>query len=451
MTSYMLFCMQERQNVTNELGNLGFKGTGVELARRWGLMDATEKAKWTEEAAKDKERFNEENAAYLAKKQPENLKADDATLVEMSEIANKVEEASGSDMDASHMLETMEEVLVKSEVVEEKVKEEALVKSEVQEERVKEEVSEKKIVKARPKSSLTKEVKGKTSGRGKALKETVAQTSSVACSSGGGGEIPTPVAKYFAFLFSHWAGVRQEHPNSSPKEIQDLLWKQWNLTGGRGAASDSLRGGEGDAKNEGEALKKGGPAMKKAKKEKKVKDPLVPKKPPSAYLLFFHSMKAEVMGSKPEMTYKEVMTEMGRVWNHELDEEQKAPFHAQRQQLMVEWEKAMDAYGLDNVKKCHEVKIEGAEVVKGHVLENGERSNKEQPKDVEKDEQGREFREEDGWTWTDGDGDTEMEKVEHDEVKKEGGKGEEAVEIDGLKEEGLEVDIRGEIGDPGSI
>ena len=73
-----------------------------------------------------------------------------------------------------------------------------------------------------------------------------------------------------------------------------MLWKQWNLTGGRGAASDSLRGGEGDAKNEGEALEKGGPAMKKAKKEKKVNDPLVPKKPPSAYLLFFHSMKAEV-------------------------------------------------------------------------------------------------------------------------------------------------------------
>ena len=174
-------------------------------------MDATEKSKWTEEAAKDKERFNEENAAYLAKKQPESFKADDATPVEMRETANKVEEASGSDMDASHMLETMEEVLVKSEVVEEKVKEEALVKSEVQEERVKEQVSEKKIVKARPRSSLTKEVKGKTSGRGKVLKETVAQTSSVACSSGGGGggEIPTPVAKYFAFLFSHWAGVRQ--------------------------------------------------------------------------------------------------------------------------------------------------------------------------------------------------------------------------------------------------
>ena len=47
-------------------------------------------------------------------------------------------------------------------------------------------------------------------------------------------------------------------------------------------------------KVEGEALVEGGPAKKKAKKEKKVKDPLAPKKPASAYFLFFHAMKAEV-------------------------------------------------------------------------------------------------------------------------------------------------------------
>ena len=89
-----------------------------------------------------------------------------------------------------------------------------------------------------------------------------------------------------------WNNLRQEHPNSSPKEIQDLLWKQWSLANGRGAASVSLGGVDSDVK--GEALVEGGPAKKKAKKEKKVKDPLAPKKPATAYLLFFHSMKAEV-------------------------------------------------------------------------------------------------------------------------------------------------------------
>ena len=62
-------------------------------------------------------------------------------------------------------------------------------------------------------------------------------------------------------------------------------------------------------------------------------------------------MNIQVMASKPEMSYREVMTEMGRVWNHELDEEQKAPFQAQHQQLTVEWKRAMDAYKLGEVKK----------------------------------------------------------------------------------------------------
>ena len=47
-------------------------------------------------------------------------------------------------------------------------------------------------------------------------------------------------------------------------------------------------------KDKGEALEEECPAKKKTKKEKKVKDPLEPKKPACAYLLFFHSMKGEV-------------------------------------------------------------------------------------------------------------------------------------------------------------
>ena len=82
------------------------------------------------------------------------------------------------------------------------------------------------------------------------------------------------------------------------------------------------------------------------------------------------------MASKPEMTYKEVMTEMGRVWNQGLDEEQKAPFQAQHQQLVVEWKKAMDAYKLGDGKKGGE---EGKEVLEGDALgEKGDLRSKEE-------------------------------------------------------------------------
>ena len=138
--------------------------------------------------------------------------------------------------------------------------------------------------------------------------------------------------------------------------------------------------------------------------------------------------------------------EMGRVWNQELDEEQKAPFHAQRQQLVVKWKKAIEAYRQGNDKKGPEDELEGA-----HVVEKGDMSSKEKQKDVEmgveKDEQGKEITEVDGWRWTEGNGDTEMKKVEHcEEVKEEGGKGGEDMEIDG-GEKDLEVgDAKGEMG-----
>ena len=51
------------------------------------------------------------------------------------------------------------------------------------------------------------------------------------------------------------------------------------------------------------------------------------------------------MVSRPDLTYKEVVVELGSIWN-KLDDEQKAPFQAQNQQLMVEWRKAMDDYNL---------------------------------------------------------------------------------------------------------
>ena len=165
-------------------------------------MDATEKAKWIEEAAKDKERFNKENAVYLANKHPESFKADCSNPGEVRETSVKIEEVSGSDLDASHMFETMEAALVKSEDVEKKLKQE---------------VSEKKTVQARPNMNVENGARHKTGGKVKAVKGksgnsgNVAQTSGVACNSSG--EIPTQVANYFAFLFSHWAGARQVCPS----------------------------------------------------------------------------------------------------------------------------------------------------------------------------------------------------------------------------------------------
>ena len=51
----------------------------------------------------------------------------------------------------------------------------------------------------------------------------------------------------------------------------------------------------------------------------------------------------QVVESMPEMSYKEVMAEMGRAWNGLTDEE-KSPFLVQHKQLMDQWYQDRDAY-----------------------------------------------------------------------------------------------------------
>ena len=64
------------------------------------------------------------------------------------------------------------------------------------------------------------------------------------------------------------------------------------------------------------------------------------------------------MESRPELSYKEVMTEMARIWK-ELDQEQKSPFEAQYQELMVKWRAAAEEYTLANVKMVEPKKMGG--------------------------------------------------------------------------------------------
>ena len=64
------------------------------------------------------------------------------------------------------------------------------------------------------------------------------------------------------------------------------------------------------------------------------------------------------MESRPELSYKEVMTEMARIWK-ELDQEQKSPFEAQYQELMVKWRAAMEEYTFANGNTVEPKKVGG--------------------------------------------------------------------------------------------
>merc|ERR1719495_2079787 len=255
LSAYMFYCAQERQKVSNELGNIGLPAISAEISRRWALVDATEKAKWIEEAAKDKERFNKENAAYLAKQngpsgqeQAEHSMVKQASLANVEGASRQADGAIGGEINArSNDCETRMEFDDKKGKNEEEQENGELGKEAGNRNAVDVTGETGVAQKAKGKDfgvkyranpgSLVKQARGK--GGNKQLKgdemnqdgaiggDVQSSSSSTSCPSG---YVSPSIAKYFAFLFTQWSGVRQENPNASPREIQEMLWKQWTAT-----------------------------------------------------------------------------------------------------------------------------------------------------------------------------------------------------------------------------
>ena len=255
--AYMRFSGQERAKVLSDLGNLGVGETAKELGKRWAALSPETKAKWEDEASKDRETYKEEMKLFRLKNNLGPSKCKELAPKKLKENCN----ASIAEGDCT---------------------------------------ISKQDLKAKNKSVNVQ----KSNSHKKVQKISDIQAA--------------PVADYFAFLFSSWSQVRQEKPRESPSVIQDILWRRWNNQNTEDV-----------------------PAPVK-KKEKKVRDPLAPKRPASSYLLFANSERAKVRISMPELSHREVVAELGRRWSS-LPAEEKAPFLAQGAKLMAEYIAAVQA------------------------------------------------------------------------------------------------------------
>jgi hypothetical protein len=65
-----------------------------------------------------------------------------------------------------------------------------------------------------------------------------------------------------------------------------------------------------------------GETKTRRKREKKIKDPNAPKRPPSAYILFQNEIREEIRRAHPGMAYKDVLTLIAEKWK-ELSPDQK--------------------------------------------------------------------------------------------------------------------------------
>ena len=197
-------------------------------------MDATEKAKWIEEAAKDKERFNRENAAYLAKQngpsgqeQAEHSNVKQASLANVEGAPKQADEAiDGASNARSNDCGTSMEIDEKKGKDEEKQENGELGKdagnryavADTRETDVAQKAKGKdfgvryraipgSLVKQAKGNGGNKQLKGDEMNKGGAIRGDVQSSSgSTSCPSG---NVSPSIAKYFAFLFTQWSGVRQ--------------------------------------------------------------------------------------------------------------------------------------------------------------------------------------------------------------------------------------------------
>jgi hypothetical protein len=61
----------------------------------------------------------------------------------------------------------------------------------------------------------------------------------------------------------------------------------------------------------------------KAKKEKKIKDPNAPKRPPSAYILFQNEIREDIRAANPGIAYKDVLNVVSERWKNLSESEKK--------------------------------------------------------------------------------------------------------------------------------
>jgi len=77
LSAYMFFSQDWRERIKTENPDAGFGEIGKLLGAKWKEMDDEEKKPYLEQAAKDKERADDEKAAYDSKPKPASAGEED--------------------------------------------------------------------------------------------------------------------------------------------------------------------------------------------------------------------------------------------------------------------------------------------------------------------------------------------------------------------------------------
>ncbi|PWY98699.1 HMG-box [Testicularia cyperi] len=103
----------------------------------------------------------------------------------------------------------------------------------------------------------------------------------------------------------------------------------------------------------GTAGANGKPVKKMSKlqkrREKRLRDPLAPKRPPSAYLLFQNEVRQEIRKKHPSLPYSEVLGKVSEAWKA-LTDEQRRVYQDKTTENMATWSQQKKEHEATNVE-----------------------------------------------------------------------------------------------------
>lgn len=99
--------------------------------------------------------------------------------------------------------------------------------------------------------------------------------------------------------------------------------------------------------NKNENIKNTSTIKNKKKKEKKLKDPGMPKRACIAYIFYTQDRRNSLIKEKPDLNNKQIISEMSKEWNS-LSEKDKEPYVKKAEADKERYKKEMNMYKAKN-------------------------------------------------------------------------------------------------------
>lgn len=151
-----------------------------------------------------------------------------------------------------------------------------------------------------------------------------------------------------------------------------------------GASSHKKRSKSDDSDDDDGEDGRGGKKGRKSKK--KEKDPNAPKRPASAYLLFQNAVRNQIKERNPDVTYRELIGQVGEAWK-ELGDEGQKPYKDVAEKAMATWKADNAAYLLSKGIDPSEVQMDedDAEVEEAVIAKEPPKKEKKDKKPTKED------------------------------------------------------------------